>query len=66
VGSLKQQSGGDSYRLFVGEKFERLKPLFDMLHRIVHREGWPGNDLALGRVLLIVDYLKEIVRNWSY
>jgi hypothetical protein len=65
VGSLTQQWGVDSYRQFVGENFKHLKPLLDTLHRIVHREGWPRNDLALGRVLLVVDYFKQVVEDWG-
>jgi hypothetical protein len=65
IASLKQQWGVDSYRRFVGERFEPLKPLLDKLDPIVHREGWPRNDLALGEFLLIVDYFRQVVEDWS-
>jgi hypothetical protein len=61
VERLKQKRGVDSYHRFIGEQFEHLKLLLEEISPIVHREGWPRNDLALGRVLLVVDYFKHVV-----
>jgi hypothetical protein len=55
----------DSYRRFLGERFAPLKPLLDTLQPIVHRDGWPRNNLGLGRVLLVVDYFKQVVGEWN-
>jgi hypothetical protein len=66
VGSLTQEWGVDPYRRFVGERIEHLKPLLDMLQKRVRREGWPRNDFALGGVLLVVDYYRQVVvESWS-
>jgi hypothetical protein len=32
-----------------------------LLRPLVHDEEWPRNDLALGRLLLIVDCFKRVV-----
>jgi hypothetical protein len=63
---LKQPFRLDSYQQFVGETFAPLKPLLDGLRPAVHREGWPRDDLSLGRLLLIVDYFKQsIEERWN-
>jgi hypothetical protein len=49
-----------------GATFEPLTPLLDKLRTMVRREGWPRNDLALGRLLLIVDYFKQVVEEYVY
>jgi hypothetical protein len=61
IQSLQQTWRYDPYGEFIGEKFEPLKPLVDMLKPIVHSDVWPYNDLSLGRLVLIVDYLKKVV-----
>lgn len=50
-----------AYQSFLGETLQPLKPLLDNLALMVHREGWPRDDFALGRFLLVVDYFKGIV-----
>ena len=50
-----------SYEEFIGQKFAPLKPVLNMLHVLVHSEGWPRNDLALGELLLVVSYFKQVV-----
>jgi len=56
----------DAYRTFVGETLQPLKPLLENLSRAVHQPGWPRDDLALGRFLLIVDYFKRNVEEpWT-
>jgi hypothetical protein len=61
VESLKQTWRYDPYERFIGEKFAPLKPLIDNLHRLVHYDGWPRTDLAVGGLLLIVYYFKQVV-----
>jgi len=61
IESLQQTWRHDPYEKFIGEKFEPLKPLLDMLKPIVHSGAWPYNDLSLGRLVLIVDYFKKVV-----
>ncbi len=55
------------YAGFIADKFEPLKPLLEMLRPMVRHEGWPHSDLALGRLLLIVDYFKRVVEDeWTF
>ena len=62
VERLMETSRYAPYDKFIGESFAPLKPVLDLLCPLVHREAWPRDDLALGRLLLIVDYLNRIVR----
>lgn len=48
----------DNYSEFIGEKFQPLKPLLEILRPSVTHPAWPHSDLALGRFLLIVDYFR--------
>jgi hypothetical protein len=61
IESLQQTWRHDPYEKFIGQKFEPLKPLLDMLKPIVQSAAWPYNDLSLGRLVLIVDYFKKVV-----
>jgi hypothetical protein len=61
IESLKQTRRYDPYTKFIGGKFEALEPVLRMLRPLVLDEGWPHSDLALGRLLLIVDCFKEVV-----
>jgi hypothetical protein len=51
----------DPYSEFIGETFAPLKPLLDILNRLVHCDGWPRTDLAVGELLLVVCYFKQVV-----
>ena len=53
----------DPYWKFVGERMAPLKPLLDNMHRAVHQTTWPRDDLSLGRLLLVVDYFKQVVED---
>ena len=46
----------DPHQTVVGETLQPLKPILDSLGHAVHQRGWPRDDLALGRFLLVVDY----------
>lgn len=50
----------DHYSEFIGEKFQPLKPLLEILRPSVLHPAWPHSDLALGRFFLIVDYFKVV------
>ena len=67
VERLKQTSRLDPYEKRIGEKFEPLKPLLETLHRTVHQDGWPRNNLILVKALLIVDRFIEVVEEaWLF
>lgn len=55
----------DARERFLGERFEHLKPILDMLRSKVQSESWPRADLAQGQFLLIVDYFKMVVDDWQ-
>jgi hypothetical protein len=61
IQGLQQTGRCDPYGKFIGEKFETLEPALSLLRPLVHDEEWPRNDLALGRLLLIVDCFKRVV-----
>jgi len=57
----------DPFWKFIGEKFAPLKPLLDVLHTLVHSELWPYSDLAVGELLLIVYYFKQVMEEeWQF
>ncbi len=49
------------FEIWLGEQFGSLKPLLEGFQRLFQRGGWPHDDLALGRFLLIVDHFKTVV-----
>jgi hypothetical protein len=55
----------DARERFLGEKFERLKPVLNMLRSKVRHETWPRTDLAQGQFLLLVDYFKIVIGEWQ-
>jgi hypothetical protein len=55
----------DHYSEFIGERFQPLKPLLEILRPSVSHPAWPSSDLALGRFLLIVDYFKVVSDEYS-
>lgn len=63
---LRQECRSDPYEKFVGETFEPLRPLLEKLRPMIGRDGWPRNDLALGRFLLIVDYFTQVVEEYVH
>lgn len=57
----------DDFDRFIGDQFEPLQPLLETLLPTVQHEGWPHNDLSLGRLLLIVDFFKKVVEeDWQF
>jgi hypothetical protein len=67
IESLKQSWRHDLYTKFIGGKFEALEPVLSMMRPLVLDEGWPHSDLALGRLLLIVDCFKKVVEEeWQF
>jgi hypothetical protein len=65
VTRLAQTWTYDPYGKFIGESFAPLKPVLDLLSTRVHLESWPRDDLALGRLLLIVDYYNRVISQRS-
>jgi hypothetical protein len=55
----------DHYSDFIGERFQPLKPLLEILRPSVSHPTWPHSDLALGRFVLIVDYFKDVAGEYS-
>ncbi len=41
-----------------------LGPLLEILESATRQDIWPRNDLALGKLLLVVDYYRELVKPW--
>jgi len=51
----------DPYSEFIGKTFAPLRPLIEILHGLVHYDGWPRTDLAVGELLLVVYYFNRVV-----
>jgi hypothetical protein len=66
VESLKRIGYRNPFEVFVGERFQSLKPVLDGFQRLMERGDWPRDDLALGRFLLIVDHFNAAVeKEWG-
>jgi hypothetical protein len=53
----------DGHREAIGRAFSPLKPLLNRLQSAVHNERWPHSDLAIGKLLLIVDHYRQVIED---
>ncbi len=52
---------GYPYPNYVAEKFVPLKPILNMVQPMVRHERWPHSDLAIGKLLLLVQYVTHVL-----
>lgn len=67
---LRNVAGCEDFRTgaferFVGRSFEGWRPALEQLQRAVGSEGWPCDDLSLGRLLFVVDHFNDVAARWE-